>query len=193
VNIYARLATSSDPAYCPELYIPSLIEAVGVVIPARNQADTIAQCILSIFAANSYVGWRNSLWIVVVADACGDKTAKVARSAVGAFGQVLEVAVRSGGTARGIGASTVLEHFRRTPRHAILLADTDAHSCVSRDWIDVQLKRQKAGVGSIGHQTNIAAESAALPRRFARPAANLVPVPPRDASTVGFAALENHR
>src|SRR5260370_26487022 len=168
-------ATSSDPAYRPELYMPSAIEAVGVVIPARNQADTIAQCIFSIFAANSYAGWRNSLWIVVVADACRDKTVKVARDAVGAFGEVLDVVVRSSGTARGIGASTVLEHFHQKRRHAILLANTDADICVRRDWIDVQLKRQNAGVGSIVHPTNIAGERVVFPRRFARPAANLRP------------------
>jgi cellulose synthase/poly-beta-1,6-N-acetylglucosamine synthase-like glycosyltransferase len=141
--------------------------AVGVVIPARNQADTIAQCIHSIFAANSYVGWRNSLWIVVVADACRDKTAKIARDVVGAFGEVLEVAVQSSGTARGIGANTVLEHFHPRPQHAILLANADADTCVRRDWIDIQLKRQEAGVGSIAHPANIAAESVAFPRRFA--------------------------
>src|SRR5260370_32046161 len=121
-----HLATSSDPAYRPELYMPLAIEAVGVVIPARNQADTIAQCIFSIFAANSYAGWRNSLWIVVVADACRDKTVKVARDAVGAFGEVLEVAVRSSGTARGIGTNTVLEHFPQKPRHSIFLPNTDS-------------------------------------------------------------------
>src|SRR5260370_18488640 len=115
-------ATSSDPAYRPELYMPSVIEAVGVVIPARNQADTIAQCILSIFSANSYAGWRNSLWIVVVADACRDRTAKVARDAVGAFGEVLEVAVHSSATERGIGAGTVLDHVHNTLRHPISLA-----------------------------------------------------------------------
>jgi glycosyltransferase involved in cell wall biosynthesis len=136
-------ATSRDPAYRQELYMPSVIEAVGVVIPARNQADGIAQCILSIFAANSYVGWQNSLWIVVVADACSDTTVKVARDAVGAFGEVLEVAVQSSATARGIGARSVLEHFHNKPRHAILLASTDADTCVRRDWIDIQFKRQK--------------------------------------------------
>jgi cellulose synthase/poly-beta-1,6-N-acetylglucosamine synthase-like glycosyltransferase len=139
-----RLAISSDPVYRQEFYRPSVIEAVGVVIPARNQADTIAQCIHSIFAANSYAGWRNSLWIVVMADTCRDKTVKVARDAVGAFGEVLEVAVRSSGTARGIGTNAVLEHFRQKPRHAILLANTDADTCVRRDWIDIQLQRLRS-------------------------------------------------
>ena len=151
------------PLPIADLYMASVIEAVGVVIPARNQADTIAQCILSIFAANSYAGWRNSLWIVVVADACRDRTVKVARDAVGAFGELLEVSVQSGATARGIGAGTVLEHFHHKPRHSILLADTDADACVSRDWIDMQLERQNAGVRSIAHPAYIAAETAAFP------------------------------
>jgi hypothetical protein len=150
-------AISADPAYRRELYKPSAIEAVGVVITARNQADTIAQCIRSIFAANSYTGWRNSLWIVVVANACRDKTAKAARDAVGAFGEVMEVAVESSETARGIGVSTVLEHFHHKPRHVILLANADADTCVRREWIDIQLKRQPAGVGSIALPHTLAA------------------------------------
>jgi glycosyltransferase involved in cell wall biosynthesis len=129
--------------------MPSAIEAIGVVIPARDQAETIAQCILSIFAANSYIGWRTSLWIVVVADACRDKTVKVARDTIGAFGEVLEVAAQSSGTALGIGAGTALEHFHRKPRRAILLTNTEAGTCVRRDWIDIQLKRRYAEGGAI--------------------------------------------
>ena len=126
-----------DPAYRQGRSIPPTLEAVGVVVPAHNQADTVAQCILSIFAANSHIGWRNSLWVVVVADACRDRTAKIARAAVGAFGEVLEVAVQSRGTARLIGAGAVLEHFYPKPRQAVLLANADADTCVPREWIDI--------------------------------------------------------
>ena len=52
------------------LRFASRMGAIGVVIPARNRVATIAQCILGIFHANGYSGWRNALWIVVVADAC---------------------------------------------------------------------------------------------------------------------------
>jgi hypothetical protein len=120
----------------------SRMEAIGVVIPARNHAATISQCIRGIFAANSYSGWRNALWIVVVADACTDQTAKVARHAVGAFGEVLEVTARSLRTARRIGESTLLEHFRHQPRHALLLASTHADTQVPRDWIDILKDRE---------------------------------------------------
>jgi hypothetical protein len=133
---------TSSGAHCKPLGFASRLEAVGVVIPARNHAATISQSIRSIFAANSYSGWRNSLWIVVVADACTDQTAKVARHAVGAFGEVLEVTARSLRTARRIGESTVLEHFRHQPRHALLLATTRADTHVPRDWIDILKDRE---------------------------------------------------
>jgi hypothetical protein len=82
------------------------------------------------------------LWIVVVADACTDQTAKVARHTIGAFGEVLEVSALSLRTARRIGESSLLEHFQHQPRHAIVLASTHADAPVPRDWIDI-LKNRK--------------------------------------------------
>jgi hypothetical protein len=141
------IASATVPAYHEVSRAPSRIEAVGIVIAARNQSDAIGNCIYSIFAANSHSGWRNSLWIVVVADACTDATAKVARDALGAFGQVLEVSARSRQAAHRIGASTVMEHFRDVPRHALLLASTDAAADVRRDWIEKQLQCPRSPVG----------------------------------------------
>jgi len=123
--------------HCKPRRFASWMETIGVLIPARNHVATISQCILGIFAANSYSGWRNGLWIIVVADACTDQTANVARHAVGAFGEVLEVTARSLRTARRIGESALLEHFRHQPRHSLLLASTHADTQVPRDWIDI--------------------------------------------------------
>ena len=133
-----NLAPAGAPAYAPARSA-SKIQAVGIVIPARNQCATIAKCIHSLFASNSHSGWRNSLWIVVVADACTDDTAKVAREALGAFGQVLEVCARSRQAAHQIGSTTVMEHFRDVPRHTLLLASADATAELPRDWIEAQL------------------------------------------------------
>jgi len=133
--------THPDVHYKPCRYA-SKMEAIGVVIPARNHVATISQCILGIFAANSYSGWRNALWIVVVADACTDQTAKVARQTVGAFGEVLEVTARSLRTARRIGEGALLEHFRHQPQHDLLLTSTQADTHVPRDWIDILRDRE---------------------------------------------------
>jgi hypothetical protein len=138
--VLQNLAPTTTLGLRPERRAPSRIQAVGIVIPVRNQSDTIAQCIQNIFAAHSRSGWRSSLWIVVVADACTDATAKVARNAIGAFGEVVEVAARSLQTAHRIGASTVMDHFRDVPRHALLLTSTDAGTQLRPDWIDTQLK-----------------------------------------------------
>jgi len=137
------LVPTDSPAFRPVPRAPSKIRAVGIVISARDQSHTIAKSILSIFAANSYCGWRNSLWIVVVADACTDATARVARDAVGAFGEVLEVSARSLQTAHRIGASSVIEHFRDIPRHALLLASVDAGTELRCDWMSTKLQSSR--------------------------------------------------
>jgi glycosyltransferase involved in cell wall biosynthesis len=120
---------------------PATIEAVGVVIPVRNGADTIARCILSIFAANSFAGWKKAIWVVVVADACTDDSVKVARRVLGAFGEVLVIAAKSYRAARRVGASAVFDHFHRKPQNAILLANTNANAYVQKDWITIQMRR----------------------------------------------------
>jgi hypothetical protein len=140
-----NLASASAPAYSPTRS-PSKIQAVGIVIPAHNQAGRIAKCISSLFAANSHSGWRNSLWIVVVADACTDDTAKAARDALGAFGQVLEVSTRSQQAAHRLGAAAVMEHFH-VPRHTLLLTSTEATADLPRDWIEMQLQASQAPMG----------------------------------------------
>jgi hypothetical protein len=142
----SQLAPASAPAYIPT-GSPSKIQAVGIVIAAHNRAGTIAKCIASLFAANSQSGWHNSLWIVVVADACTDDTAKAAREALGAFGQVLEVCAHSQQAAHQLGATAVMEHFRDAPRHTLLLTSADATAELPRDWIDTQLTCSQSPMG----------------------------------------------
>jgi hypothetical protein len=140
------LAPASAAAHTPTR-ASSNIQAVGVVILARNQAQAIARCISGLFAANSYSGWHTSLWIVVVAGGCSDDTAKTARIALGAFGQVLEISARSADAAHRLGASVALEHFRTVPRHALLLTSAEASAELPRDWIDVQLRFSQSPIG----------------------------------------------
>ena len=85
--------------------------ALGVIFATRNSAAIIANSIDCVFAAHHSAGWQGSLWIVVIADSCTDATAKVARQAVGAFGQVLEVQVHSVRAACNIGDRLLKEHF----------------------------------------------------------------------------------
>lgn len=142
-----NVAAASVAAYTPSPS-QSKIRAVGIVVHARNQADAVTKCIASLFAANSQCGWHNSLWIVVIADACTDETAKAARDAVGSFGQVLEIGARSRRAAHQLGASIIIEHFRKVPRHTLLLTSTEAAAELPRDWIERQLKRSQSPLRS---------------------------------------------
>jgi hypothetical protein len=146
-----NLSPANARAY-PATRSPSKIQSVGIVILARNHAESIAKCITSIFAANSYSGWRNSLWIVVIADACTDDTAKAARKALGAFGQVFELCARSRQAAHQLGTSAIMDHFHDVPRHALLLTSTDATAELPRDWIDTQLQCSQSPSGLVSKQ-----------------------------------------
>ncbi len=83
----------------------------------------------------------------MVADSCSDETAKAARNALGAFGQVLEIGAHSPQAAYQLGAATVMEHFREVPRHTLLLTSADAAAELPRDWIGLQLQHSQSPVG----------------------------------------------
>jgi cellulose synthase/poly-beta-1,6-N-acetylglucosamine synthase-like glycosyltransferase len=142
----SQLAPATAPAYAPTR-LPSKIQSVGIVIPVRNHANVIAKCIAGLFAANSYSGWNNSIWIVVVADGSTDDTAKMARQALGAFGQVLEISAHSRQTANRLGAAALIEHFRNVPPQSLLLTSRDATAELPLHWIDQQLKSSRSLMG----------------------------------------------
>jgi glycosyltransferase involved in cell wall biosynthesis len=141
-NISSATAIAKAPARSQ-----SRIEAIGIVIATRNHATDIAKCIAGLFAANSHSGWHHSLWIVVVADASSDDTAKIARRALGAFGQVLEISAQSRQAAHRIGAAAVIDHFRDIPRHSLLMTGRDATATVACDWIDQQINSSRTPFG----------------------------------------------
>jgi cellulose synthase/poly-beta-1,6-N-acetylglucosamine synthase-like glycosyltransferase len=123
--------------------------SIGVIVPAQNEEATMQRCIESIIGAARHACRENSLWIVVVADACTDATAHIARRAMGMFGRVRDCNVRSAGAARKLGVEAVLEHFHDVDPHSIWLANTDADTCVPVDWIEIHLALADEGVTGV--------------------------------------------
>jgi glycosyltransferase involved in cell wall biosynthesis len=105
---------------------------IGVLVPARNEAQHIARCIDSIVEASTHRDLHGeSVCIIVAADSCTDATVAIAREA-GA--QVVEVAPPGGvGLARATAAKSAIAGGARW------LATTDADSEVPADWLAVQL------------------------------------------------------
>jgi glycosyltransferase involved in cell wall biosynthesis len=104
-----------------------MIARIAVVIPARNEEETIAECLDSVRASARLADVRVA--VVVVADSCRDRTVELARER-GA--DVLRVEVGNVGLARGAGSRRALA------AGADWLAHTDADSTVPRNWIAAQ-------------------------------------------------------
>ena len=119
--------------------------AVSVVIPARDEAETIDACVRSVVAAALRAG--HPFDITVVADRCRDDTAAIAAQALDGRGQVLEVDAGTVGGARRIGSARSLAAVGAAGHGAdrTWLLATDADSTVPVGWISTHLVLASAG------------------------------------------------
>lgn len=117
-----------------------------IVVPARDEAATVGACLASIGVAREALAARVpgvASRLVVVADACVDATAAIARAA-GA--EVLEIDAASVGEARRAGIEHVLAGWRSDGGLAATwVAMTDADSTVPRSWLLDHLAAARAG------------------------------------------------
>jgi len=122
--------------------------SIGIIVPARNEETSIEPCIESI-RSSCETARLLDYWIVIVADSCTDDTVARARRAIAGVGEVVESDVKSAGSARRLGVDTALTHFGDKNLKQIWLANTDADTVVSRDWITVQLGLADAGIAAV--------------------------------------------
>jgi glycosyltransferase involved in cell wall biosynthesis len=122
--------------------------SIGIVVPAQNEEVSIEACIQSIRRSCETAQVRD-YWIVIVADSCTDDTLPRARRELAGGGEVLECDAKSAGSARRLGVDAALTHFGDKDLRQIWLANTDADTLVSRDWITVQLRLADAGVAAV--------------------------------------------
>lgn len=116
---------------------------VGIVIPARNEADRLGACLRSIDLAVHAGGGPAS--VVVVLDACTDDTAAVvanhrSRSVVPT--RAITIAAGFVGVARAVGAAELITEHEVAN---LWLATTDADSTVCRQWVRGQLRHRAGG------------------------------------------------
>ncbi|MEJ2886391.1 glycosyltransferase [Actinomycetospora aeridis] len=114
--------------------VPPLVP-VGVVVPAHDEEALLGHCLAGLRAAAATVADSATVRVLVVADACSDRTADLAR-AHGAG--VLSLAACNVGRARAAGAGLLLDDVA-------WLATTDADSVVPPDWLAAQLAARAGG------------------------------------------------
>ena len=138
----------------------------AVVIPARNEQESIGDCIRSVLTAATVADCLSRLWIVVVADSCRDATAGVAQAALESDGEVVACSAASAGTARRLGAAAALARFRRERHEHIWLLNTDADSTVPSDWIAEHLKYAERGMTGVAGIVSLEESASELARQF---------------------------
>jgi glycosyltransferase involved in cell wall biosynthesis len=117
-----------------------VIKAAGVVIPAHNEQDLLPSCLTAVRQAAGQLAVP--VHLVVVADACTDRTAALAR-AQGA--DVVEVSARCVGAARQAGIRQVLDATRHLDPAEVWIATTDADTRVPRWWLRRQVRFASQG------------------------------------------------
>jgi glycosyltransferase involved in cell wall biosynthesis len=142
-----------------------VIRAAGVVIPAHDEADLLPACLAAVRLAAAALA-PVPVHLVVVADACTDQTAALARAA-GAT--VLEIAARSVGAARAAGMREVLRRTAHLDPAQVWLASTDADTLVPPCWLARQARHATEGWEAVVGTVTVAdwaGQPAAVPPRF---------------------------
>jgi glycosyltransferase involved in cell wall biosynthesis len=130
----------------------STLAALVVVIPAHNEEALIGAALAAMQEAVRFARKTDPLAphveIVVVADACTDRTIEIASEFVGV--RVCAVAGRNVGAARATGVRLALEQLD-CAFSEVWIANTDADSVVPYNWITSQTDLARRGyTGMIG-------------------------------------------
>lgn len=125
-----------------------MISAVGVVVPARDEADLIAACLAHLRVALVALPSRIERAVCVVADRCVDDTARIARAGFAGWPHAAVVSnacARTVGEVRGLGLHQVSAMLARHEPARTLLLSTDADSTVGQDWALEHLRLAETG------------------------------------------------
>ena len=112
------------------------IEAVGVVVPARDEEDLLPHCLDALELAIRAVP-PVPVWTVVVLDSCIDGSADVV--AARPWVTAVHIDACNVGRARRAGTEEVLRRYNGLAPDSVWIATTDADSSVPAGWLSGQL------------------------------------------------------
>jgi glycosyltransferase involved in cell wall biosynthesis len=165
-----------------------VIRAVGVIVPAHNEQQLLPSCLASLRRAMRALG-GTPVHLIVVADACRDRTAHVARRGGAA---VVTIGARSVGAARAAGVRAMLRRTGHLDPADVWLATTDADTLVPSCWLRQQAHHADQGWDAVVGTVQVADWSGYRPAvRSAfreRYAAGLSSHPPVHGANLGFRA-----
>lgn len=125
---------------------PLLPAAVVVVVPARNEEESLPRCLAALGVAGRALAAAYptvDLTVTVVLDSCTDSSAEVVLGYP--FAQPLDVDFASVGPARRAGIADAVERAGH-PVNGIWVANTDADTVVPAHWLVEQCRLAARGV-----------------------------------------------
>jgi len=122
------------------------IRHVLVVIPARNETETLRACLVSVERARHRIRHLARTRAVLVLDACTDDSATIAAG----FSDVtaLSTDFANVGSSRALGVEHGLRQIDDDPA-AVWIATTDADSMVSNGWLREHLSAARSGADAL--------------------------------------------
>ncbi|VVJ18914.1 Glycosyl transferase [Amycolatopsis camponoti] len=128
-----------------------MITAVGVVVPARDEASLVGACVRALDLSLRRLPAGVARAVCVVADRCRDATAAEACAAFGEVPGVVVVArsARTVGEVRDLGVARVRAALGSPAPARTLLLSTDADSRVTPGWARAHLARARQGYHAI--------------------------------------------
>lgn len=144
-----------------------MITAVGIVVPARDEARRVLRCLRGVVASVHALPPRIESAICLVADRCADDTVPHARTVLRDDQILLNRAVRTIGEIRDLGCRHLLAALRQHDPNGVLLLSTDADSVVPPHWATGHLRLIDAGTDAVAGMVELAGRSLS-PRLAAR-------------------------
>ena len=121
-----------------------------MVIPANDEAASVAASVAAVRLAAAHPALARSLVaVVVVDDSSSDATGERAAAALGGGGTVIRVDARSAGIARRAGFLELCRSSEGLDADRVWLATTDADTLVDPDWLARQLGWWRRGAGGV--------------------------------------------
>jgi glycosyltransferase involved in cell wall biosynthesis len=127
------------------------VARIGVVLPVHDEEQLLGQCLEALLAAAHQA--PVPVAILVVLDACTDRSAAVAAGYAGSGVDTISIDAKSVGCARATGMTELL---RRHDRSGTWLATTDGDSTVPPDWLTAQLDFAAAGARVVAGTVTVA-------------------------------------
>jgi glycosyltransferase involved in cell wall biosynthesis len=136
-----------------ELAPPHADLQAAVVIPARDEAPSIAGCLHALAAQRDMPA--GSYEVIVILDGCRDNTLGVIQETARLYERlavhtVVRVRPQGVGRARRLGMDIACRRLLGLERPDGLIASSDADTRVSEDWLCTQLALSRSGAAAIG-------------------------------------------